>query len=124
MKFLKHVLRPLKPAIATTIGAYYNIAKKNLLEQALTIFLFHDVSNNPSEFSRKYNLTTSPDIFLYQLQFIKDHFNVISPDDLLEYRIPKNAALLTFDDGFRSFFTNVIPLLNEYKVPCLILLNI
>jgi len=70
IKSMKSLLKPFKPAMVETLGTYYGINHKNLLEQTLTIFLFHDVSHSPSEFSRNYNLNTSPEIFRYQIQFI------------------------------------------------------
>jgi hypothetical protein len=48
---------------------------------------------------------------------------MISPDDLLLHRIPPRAALVTFDDGFRSYFKNAIPILERHNVPSIIFLN-
>ena len=110
-------------AIKPVCGQYYRLRASRLTEQALTVFCYHDVSNEPSEFSRDFALNVRPDILDYQLGFIKKHFNIVSPDDLLEDSIPKHAALVTFDDGFLSFFTNAVPILNEHQVPAIIFLN-
>ena len=91
--------------------------------ESLTIFCFHDVSNNPSEFSYKHDLNVPPDLFDYQIDFIDRNFNVISPDELLAFRIPSNAALITFDDGFKSYFNTAIPILEKYNIPSIIFLN-
>jgi len=93
------------------------------LENALAVFVFHDISDEPSEFCVKYDLNVPPTLFEYQIRFIKKQFNVISPDDLLESKIPPKAALITFDDGFRSFFKNAVPILEKHQVPCLIFIN-
>ena len=112
-------------AIVKTAAGYLfkTFFPKTSLENSLTVFLFHDVTNNPSEFSDNYNLNVPPNIFEYQIGFIKNSFNVISPDDLLSDKIPENAALITFDDGFRSYFTNTIPILEKYNMPSIIFLN-
>ena len=98
----------------------HSFFKKN----TLTVFCFHDISNNPSEFSYNYDLNIPPEIFDYQIDFIDRNFNVISPDELLTDQIPTNAALITFDDGFKSYFTNAIPILEKYNLPSIIFLNI
>jgi hypothetical protein len=85
--------------------------------------VYHDVSSTPCQFSCSYDLNVTPEIFDYQLNFIKNNFNIISPDDLLEKKIPKKAALITFDDGFKSYFKNAIPILEKNKVPSIIFLN-
>jgi len=89
----------------------------------LTVFCYHDVSDNPSEFSHKYQLDVCPSLFEWQLSFLKNHFNFVSPDDLLRGRLPPKSALITFDDGFRSFFINAVPILENHRVPCIIFLN-
>ena len=112
-----------KKVVRSVCGQYYRIRSARLTEEALTVFCFHDVSNDPSEFSLDFDLNVYPGVFDYQIGFIRRHFNIISPDDLSRDSIPKHAALITFDDGFLSFFTNAVPLLNKHQVPALIFLN-
>ena len=63
-------------------------------------------------------------------QHLEQHFNwlkqnnyhVISVQDLLdvikgEKILPAKAVMLTFDDGYQSFYTRVMPLLKKYKYP-------
>ena len=99
------------------------ILQRFMLKDSLTIFCYHDVSNNPNEFSRNFNLNVPPDLFDFQIRFIKKNFNIISPDDLLTQSLPPKAALITFDDGFQSYFRNAIPILEANHVPSLIFLN-
>ena len=101
------------------LGFFHNYFIKN----ALTVFLYHDISDNPSEFSRTYNLNVPPEVFEYKITFIKNNFNIINPDELLELRIPPKAALITFDDGLKSFFKNAVPILERHEVPVIIFLN-
>jgi hypothetical protein len=105
------------------LGGTYGLISSYLLRGKLTIFVYHDVTTQPSEFSQTYNLHVSPEMFEKQIQFITKNFNVINTDDLLESKIPDKAALITFDDGFKSVFYNAIPIMTKYKVPCLVLLN-
>jgi len=115
----------MKNIIKGILGNFFKLkfSYKFMKSESLTVFCFHDVSNNPSEFSYKHDLNVPPDIFDYQIDFIDRNFNVISPDELLAFRIPSNAALITFDDGFKSYFTNAISILKKYNLPSIIFLN-
>jgi poly-beta-1,6-N-acetyl-D-glucosamine N-deacetylase len=49
-------------------------------------------------------------------------YNVISIQDVLTAQktgqsLPKNSIILTFDDGYKSFYTYVMPLLKAFKYP-------
>ncbi len=113
----------LKPVVAMAGGFFYNIVYQKRLNKALTVFCYHDISNTPSEFSRRHNLNVLPAIFDYQIRFIKKNFNIISPEALIRENIPQRAALITFDDGFKTYFTNAIPILMQHNVPSIIFLN-
>lgn len=105
------------------IGFLLGISSNLTLTDKLTVFNFHDVSDSPSEFSLTYGLNVSPRLFEFQINFIRTNFNIISIDDLLSNKIPPKAALVTFDDGLKSFFTKAIPILQKLEVPVLIFLN-
>lgn len=53
--------------------------------------------------------------FKRQLDYIEKNYHVITSDELINsasiegYRLPKNACLLTFDDGYRDHFDYVLP---------------
>src|SRR5437879_11917656 len=59
-------------------------------------------------------IDTSPEELDQQLAFVKAHFDPISLDDLLAFRrggaLPKNPALVTFDDGYRDNHDLAMPL--------------
>ena len=58
-------------AIIILTGSIYVYTKNRL-----TIFCYHDVSNNPSEFSHSHDLNVPPSIFEYQIGYINKKFNV------------------------------------------------
>jgi peptidoglycan/xylan/chitin deacetylase (PgdA/CDA1 family) len=89
----------------------------------LTVFCYHDVSNVPGEFSRNYDLNIPPAVFYDQVKFIKSNFDVISPDQLINEDVPENAAMITFDDGLKSYFTEAVPILTTLDLPSIIFLN-
>ena len=59
-----------------------------------------------------------------QLHLLKSRYSVISPGQLLDWLqsgrvLPERAVLLTCDDGLRNTLTDMLPILQEEKVPCL-----
>ncbi len=120
---LEHIKRLLKASIISSIGVIGKSLYRIALRNAFVVFVYHDVSDNPSEFSRIFNLNTLPAVFERQIEFIKNNFNIISPDDMLRGNIPINAALITFDDGMRSCFTRAIPFLLKQNIPSIVFLN-
>lgn len=95
-----------------------------LRQKKITIFLYHDINNEPSKFCKDFNLNVSSNVFIKQIKFIKKNFNIISPDQLLnQKRLPDNPALITFDDGFLGAFNNGIQYLIENKTPSIMFLN-
>jgi peptidoglycan/xylan/chitin deacetylase (PgdA/CDA1 family) len=97
-----------KPPIDTKVIHYSNQA----------IFLmYHHLDENESF------VTISPSKFTQHLQVLKEnHYNVISIEDyscFLEHQktIPPNAVVITFDDGYRSFYEKAYPLLKKQGFP-------
>jgi peptidoglycan/xylan/chitin deacetylase (PgdA/CDA1 family) len=59
-----------------------------------------------------------------QLQLLKKHYQVISPNDFLrwsegELTIPQRSILLTCDDALRNTLTEIVPILQELGLSCL-----
>ncbi|MGB6134360.1 MAG: poly-beta-1,6-N-acetyl-D-glucosamine N-deacetylase PgaB [Acidobacteriaceae bacterium] len=67
--------------------------------------------------------TTSTHNLAGHFDWLRSHgYHVISLQQLIDARsgrgtLPDKAVLLTFDDGLRSAYTNVFPLLKAYKFP-------
>jgi len=59
--------------------------------------------------------------FRGQLEYILKHYQVISMEDIIaaitsNHNLPRNALLLTFDDGYIDHIDNVFPILNELGI--------
>ena len=59
--------------------------------------------------------------FKKQISFFKEHFNPVTIEEVIAaydkgYKLPENALLLTFDDGYIDHFTTVFPILQENKI--------
>ena len=64
------------------------------------------------------------DMLRSQLRLLKSRYNVVSPDQvrrwmLQESELPPRAVLVTCDDGLENTLTEMLPILQEEKVPCL-----
>lgn len=64
--------------------------------------------------------------FIQQIEYLRTHgYNFISLKDVImsnkgEKTLPEKAVLLTFDDGYLSFYEFVSPLLELYGYPCVL----
>ena len=87
---------------------------KFFFKKDTVIFLFHEVTNNPSEFHTKYSLNVCPELFEDQIKIIKRQFNAVSPETLLEGNYNRPAAVITFDDGSRRFYFLLISYLKIF----------
>lgn len=61
-----------------------------------------------------------------ELQWLKqDGWHFVSLDEYLAYtkgqlQLPDKSVMITFDDGYESFYSKVYPLLKKYKVPAML----
>jgi peptidoglycan/xylan/chitin deacetylase (PgdA/CDA1 family) len=70
----------------------------------------------------RFGLHVRKDRFRSHLQYLQRHYRVISLGDYLQASreqkpLPEYAAVITFDDGYRNFYTVAGPLLIERKMP-------
>lgn len=90
------------------------------------VLCYHNVLDDPLNDPEKF--TTSTAELVQHFSWLKENgYNIISVDDLIDAKsgarpLPPNAVLLTFDDGYRSFYTTVYPLLKEFNYPAVLAL--
>jgi peptidoglycan/xylan/chitin deacetylase (PgdA/CDA1 family) len=100
---------------------------RSFLTRGLTIFVFHEITDAPSEFQRTTDGYTSPSVFEAQMTWIGNRFDFISPVDLPQFgapaRLPERAALITFDDAWPGVFRTALPILASRGIPSLCFIN-
>ena len=70
----------------------------------------------------------SKDVFEMQMQFLKEHFTVVSFGELLDlwtqktYDQSKRYCVITFDDGWLDNYIYAYPVLKKYEIPATIFL--
>lgn len=97
-----------------------------LLERALprdvTSIFYHAFVAEPLPHITPLYAVKRPEDFERDLVYLKTHFNIVSHDEIVAHRaqgrpLPKRAASVSFDDGFRECFTIARPLLKKHDVP-------
>jgi poly-beta-1,6-N-acetyl-D-glucosamine N-deacetylase len=86
----------------------------------VTILCYHDVGKVGNDFA------ISRDNLATQLSYLKQNgYNPISLQQYIDANnnktpLPENPVLLTFDDGYVSFYTTVYPLIKQYQYPAVL----
>jgi hypothetical protein len=97
------------------------------LTGGLTIFIFHDITGDPSDFQVASQTFTGPDEFREQAAWIRHRFTVIEPRQLRQLgghgTLPPNAALITFDDAWAGSFRLGTAILGEQGLSALCFVN-
>ncbi len=89
----------------------------------LRVLMYHKVAD-VADF-----LTVTPVQFEQQLRIIKKNYTPVRLSEVIEHicnkkALPKNAVLISFDDGYEDNFTNAYPLLKQYDIPfCIFLVS-
>ena len=92
-------------------------------EQTFDVFCYHDVRDDVDGDLERETTTISTKNLARHFAWLEAHgYHPISINDLLDAqsgknRLPSKAVLLTFDDGYKSLYTRVYPLLKLYKYP-------
>jgi peptidoglycan/xylan/chitin deacetylase (PgdA/CDA1 family) len=87
---------------------------------ALPILMYHSISDEVESRSGYYKVNTAPAAFERQIAFLKERgYSTISLTDGLRFLTrretpPKKQVVITFDDGFRNFYTHAFPVLQKY----------
>jgi peptidoglycan/xylan/chitin deacetylase (PgdA/CDA1 family) len=85
------------------------------------ILAYHRVAELPSD---PQLLAVTPENFEKHLQIIRQHFTILSPEQLCKALeggdLPARAVVVTFDDGYADNLYAAKPLLERYEVPATI----
>lgn len=93
-------------------------------QREVTILCYHEVSERSQALSADYAVT--PTQLVRQLDWLKNKgYHFVSMADVLADRagtrpLPDKPVLLTFDDGYRSTYTRVFPLLKLFNAPAVV----
>lgn len=86
----------------------------------ISIFCYHEVDRPGDE----YAVTTSA--LHEQFSYLKNNgYHFVDLDEYIrfargEVTLPEKSVMITFDDGYSSFYTKVYPLLKQYNIPAML----
>jgi len=89
--------------------------------ETLTVFLFHEVTDNPSNYQKRDKIFHRKKEFIDIISWIENNYNIINPNNF--HNSKKKNALITFDDGFKGIFDFAIPHLIKKKISSISFLN-
>ncbi|MCK9373825.1 MAG: poly-beta-1,6-N-acetyl-D-glucosamine N-deacetylase PgaB [Sulfuricurvum sp.] len=103
-----------------------NVCSRDQNVNEFTVLSYHEIADKSETLDTSY--AVSPSNFEQQIRWlIESGYHFITVDDILKYRkigkaLPDKAVLITFDDGYRSVYTNAYPILKKYRIPAVIAL--
>ncbi|MES3040756.1 MAG: poly-beta-1,6-N-acetyl-D-glucosamine N-deacetylase PgaB [Pseudomonadota bacterium] len=109
------------------VSAFLSVLWSPMLMAApseVTILCYHEVSERSQALAADYAVT--PTQLVRQLDWLKNNgYHFVSMDDVLADRagtkaLPEKSVLLSFDDGYRSVYTHVYPLLKLFNAPAVV----
>ena len=109
----------LKDIFARTyfiLGLYNLSLRKKIKEKSITVLCFHLVNNDSKLSYPALRVSEFENI----LKYLKTNYTIISFDDIEKcLSVPASAnekpfCIISFDDGYRDFYENALPLLKKY----------
>lgn len=105
MKFLNKLVTP------TTLLPYHHTVSDQTLLHIKHLYHYKNISQ-----------------FTADLDYMLRYLSPVTPGDIIdsinkESKLPENAFLLTFDDGFKEAYTTIAPILEAKGVPAIFFIN-
>ncbi|KRE98187.1 hypothetical protein ASG89_03995 [Paenibacillus sp. Soil766] len=104
------VILNFSPILASAKDVYYS--------NEVAVIVYHHID----EFEQN-SVTITPRLFERQLVSLqRKGFHFITMDQFKDFKnegkpVPDNALLITFDDGYESFYTHAFPILKKLHIP-------
>ena len=103
---------------------------RSLTPNTLTVLNYHRI-DDPSRTgfnTFKPNVSATPSQFVEQMDYLAQKYNVISGREVAEWvngrrKLPPNAAVVTFDDGYYDNLEYAYPVLKARSLPAVIFLT-
>ncbi len=89
--------------------------------------VFHDISDHPSPFTEGLGVSMTTAEFRSCIDYLVKHYYIATLNEILTSdevdTDGKPALLITFDDAYRSVYTNALPMLREEGIPAVFFVN-
>lgn len=99
-----NLVRPLRSAFGLRSSVF-----------RLPILMYHSVSDQDEPLAPYYVTNTRPAVFRNQMRFLAGKkIRVVDLETALNGQLGTDCVVITFDDGFRDFYTTAFPVLREF----------
>ena len=124
---IKSIRQCILGAVGTLIPSFAIPLKQAQSSKTLLVLCYHNIvasSYNEDSCDDYCFLNLPQNIFEKQIQWVAKNFDIIHLDDLINRNnIPDKAALITFDDGFKSVHSVAFPILKCLKAAATVFLT-
>lgn len=109
-------------AAQTAVATGLTVLSRRRHGRRLRTLMYHGVLPRVAGPAAFGNLFLDLEMFARHLRYLARHFTVIAFDDILACLragrpFPERALAITFDDGYRSLLTHVLPLARQHRLP-------
>ncbi|HEY0687076.1 MAG TPA: polysaccharide deacetylase family protein [Steroidobacter sp.] len=121
---MKATVRRLIASVLYYSGALWLLAARNLRGR-IVVLMYHRVLPKNVDSHSARAIVVSVETFKRQMRFLRRFFNPLTLEEFNEVLqgrrpLPRNACLVTFDDGWFDNHAYALPLLREHNVPAVI----
>jgi len=124
---LKLTIRVLASIFLYYLGAtrLYRAMKRRKKANGITILAYHDIAKESH-----LGLQLPSRVFDRQMRYLREqNYNIISLEEandiLASMRdIPPDTVAITFDDGYKSIYTKVYPIVKKYDIPITVFVSV
>lgn len=113
------LLKRIVPALCISIAGFFSYPVFADAKVEIPILCYHNFSPTTPG-----SMNMTPKKFESQMKWIKDNgYNIIPLSEAVAYlqgkkaSIPPKAVVVTVDDGWKSAYTYMLPIINKYKIP-------
>jgi peptidoglycan/xylan/chitin deacetylase (PgdA/CDA1 family) len=89
---------------------------------SVKVLLYHACEPEESDYIKGLRSNTMPAVFGAHLDFLQRFYRLVSLADLERGGVPSRAVTITFDDGYRSVYTDAYPHLRARSIPATVYL--
>lgn len=120
------MIRTWRTAALLALVTMLSMAMPSSAHASLLVLSYHDIRDDVAPKGDPDPYAVSTTNFAQHLDWLRAHgYQAVSVQAVIDARdgrgtLPDKAVLLTFDDGLRSAYTHVLPLLRAYNWPALV----
>ena len=113
---MKKIVYALLATVIIFIAGYYMVTKDY---KSVPVLMYHHFDNDKKNVN---DMTVQTSEFEKQIKYLKDNgYTAITLKDLTEYKenkksLPEKPILITIDDGYRSNYDIMYPIIKKYKM--------